>query len=177
MKRIRSKYSNPDFQFVRFTLAGHEFGLDVSSVREIIRYVSPQQGHWPAFAEGAVKVRSMLVPVIDLKKRFLLSGGQAKSPKIIIVSIDSFIAGLVVDAVSDITLGAKEFTLKPEGEGAPWDPLVEARLEAESGPVLIITVSELLSPEEKAALARPAGPSGEDGPHAGLGLKKPGFMC
>lgn len=177
MKKIRSRYSSPDFQFVRFSLAGHEFGLDVSSVKEIIRYTAPQPGQCPAFAEGLVKVRSMLVPVIDLKKRFLMPECELKSTKIIIASIDSIIAGLMVDAVSDITLGAKEFTLKPEGEGAPWDALVEARVEAESGPVLILSASGILTAEEKTALSEPAAPSGTGMQNAGLGLKKPGFMC
>lgn len=176
MKKTRSKYSSPDFQFVRFSLSGREFGLDVSSVKEIIRYAAPQPGNCPAFAEGVVKVRSMLVPVIDLKKRFLMPDENFNSQKIIIASIDSLIAGLLVDAVSDITLGAKEFTLRPEGEGAPWDQLVEARVEAESGPVLILSASGLLTEEEKTALLEPSALS-VSGQTSGLGLKKPGFMC
>lgn len=177
MKKIRSKYSNPDFQFVRFSLAGLEFGFDVSSVKEIIKYKTPEQGNCPEFAEGVVKVRSMSVPLVDLRKRFGLSGTPAKSPMIIIASLNSLIAGLIVDAISDITLGAKEFTLRPDGEGRPWDHIVEARVEAETGPVLILSTSELLRPEEKSTLSGPLGLEESDRIKAELSLKKPGFMC
>lgn len=177
MRKIRSKYSNPDYQFVRFNLAGLEFGLDVSSVKEILKFKAPEEGCCPEFAEGVVKVRSMSVPLIDLRKRFGMSGEPAKSPMIIIASIDSLIAGLIVDSISDVTLGAKEFTLRPEGEGRPWDNAVEARVEAETGPVLILSTSELLRPEEKNALSGPLGLGEADRIKAELSLKKPGFMC
>lgn len=177
MKKIRSKYSNPDFQFVRFSLAGHEFGLDVASVKEIIRYRSPEQGGCPPFAEGTVRVRSMIVPVIDLGKRFGLSAVSSKSSMILITSIDSIIAGLIVDGISDVALGAREFTLKPEGEGHPWDAVVEARVEAETGPIFILCAQELLTNEEKQALSGPLGCADIDRLKAELGLKKPGFMC
>lgn len=177
MKKVRSKYSNPDFQFVRFNLAGLEFGLDVSSVKEIIRYKTPEEKSCPEFAEGVVRVRSMSVPLIDLRKRFGLSCMPEKSSMIIIASIDSLIAGLIVDGISDITLGAKEFTLKPEGEGRLWDNVVEARVEAETGPVLILCTSELLTPEEKTALSKPLSIGEADRIKAEMSLKKPGFIC
>lgn len=177
MKTVRSKYDNPDFQFIRFNLAGHEFGLDVSSVKEIIRYKTPENDCCPPFTEGAIRVRSMLVPVLDLRKRFCLSGDEPQSPMIIIASIDFLIAGLIVDAISDITLGVKEFTLKPEGEGGAWDHMVEARVESQGGPVLILNTSELLTQEEKKALSGPLGCAEADSLKAELGLKKPGFIC
>lgn len=163
MSRTRSKYSNPDFQFVRFSLGGLDFGLDISSVREIIRYTALVSAECPPFAVGAVRVRSMLIPVIDLASRFSLSSPDAKTSMIIIVSIDSLIAGLMVDAVSDIALGAMDFTLRPEGQGRPWDKMVEARVEADSGPVLILSAAELLTPDEKAMLAAPSAPDGAGG--------------
>ncbi|MBI2400565.1 MAG: chemotaxis protein CheW [Deltaproteobacteria bacterium] len=79
MKKARSKYSNPDFQFIRFRLSGHEFGLDVSAVREIIKYRAPEACEYPPFIEGFIRVRSILVPLIDLRKRFSLPPSQLDS--------------------------------------------------------------------------------------------------
>lgn len=176
MKKARSKYSNPDFQFVRFSLSGHEFGLDVTSVREIIRYRPLEKVDNPPFAEGFIRVRSMLVPVIDLNKRFSLPSSPSESSKIIIGSVDSLIAGLIVDAISDITPGAKDFALKPAGGGSPWDHLVEAEVESEGCHVLIINADFLLTPEEKAALSGPLTVREADRLKAEMSLKKPGFM-
>jgi purine-binding chemotaxis protein CheW len=176
MKKIRSKYSNPDFQFVRFSLAGHEFGLDVSAVREIIKYRAPAPGGNLPFAEGYIRVRSMLVPVIDLKKRFSLPQTSLESSMIIIGLIDSLIAGLIVDKISDITLGAKDFTLSPGGTGFPWDHLVEAEVESEDSHVLILNADGLLTPEEKAALSSPLEPGGQGLSGPEMGLKKPDLL-
>lgn len=176
MKKIRSKYSNPDFQFVRFSLAGHEFGLDVASVREIIRYRAPVQGVPLPFIEGYIAVRSMQVPVIDLKKRFSLPDASFKSSMIIIGLIDSLIAGLIVDSICDITLGAKDFKLSPGGCGFSWDHLVEAEVDSEGAHVLILNADALLTPEEKSALSSPLDLPGQAGPGVDRGLKKPGVI-
>lgn len=175
MKKARSKYSNPDFQFVRFTLSGNEFGVDVAAVREIIKYRAPEVGG-PHFAEGFIRVRSILVPVIDLRKRFSLPLSSPESSMIIISSVDSLIAGLIVDAISDITPGARDFALKPAGTGAPWDNMVEAEVESEGCHVLILNADCLLTPEEKAALAGPLTPGEADWLKAEMSLKKPGFI-
>jgi purine-binding chemotaxis protein CheW len=176
MKKARSKYSNPDFQFVRFRLAGHEFGLDVSAVREIIKYKTPETGGHPPFAEGFVRIRSMLVPVIDLKKRFSLPPSTPESLMIIIASVDSIITGLIVDAISDITPGVRDFTLKPAGAGFPWDALVEAEVESEGAHVLVLNADSLLTKEEKAALSGPLTPKEAEALKAEMSLKKSGFM-
>lgn len=176
MKKARSKYSNPDFQFVRFTLSGHEFGLDVSAIREIIRYRALEAGDRPPFVEGFIRVRSMLVPVIDLRKRFSLPSESHESSMIIISSVDSLIAGLIVDAIADITPGARDFTLKHSVTGSPWDHLVEAEMESEGSHVLILNVDLLFTPEEKAAFSGPLATRQTDRLRAEMGLKKPGFM-
>lgn len=176
MKKARSKYSNPDFQFIRFTLSGHEFGLDVSAVREIIKYRAPENGEYPPFTEGFIRVRSILVPVIDLKKRFSLPPSPLESSMIIISSVDSLIAGLIVDAISDITPGARDLTSKPAVAGSKWDHLVEAEVEFEGSRVLILSAESLLTPEEKAALSGPLTLKESDRLKAEMSLKKPGFV-
>jgi len=175
MKKARSKYSNRDFQFVRFTLSGHEFGLDVASVREIIRYRPPETGCQPPFAEGYIRIRSMMVPVIDLGKRFSLPPSGSESSMIIISSVDSLIAGLIVDSISDITPGAKD-ALKPPSGGFPWDDMVECEVDSDGCRVKILDAALLLTPEERAALAGPLPPDEAQRLKAEMSLKKPGFM-
>lgn len=157
MKKIRSKYTQPDFQFIRFRLGHAEFGIDVASVREIMRLKAPlTQNGAPPFISGLINVRSMTIPLIDLRKRFGIPSDLTENSRIIITSIESFITGLIVDEVSDIALGAKEVTLKPEPRGEAWDYCLEALVDTENGKVLIIEPSRLLTDEEKKALSCPA---------------------
>ncbi|MBI2400564.1 MAG: hypothetical protein HYV23_05860 [Deltaproteobacteria bacterium] len=95
---------------------------------------------------------------------------------IIISSIDSLIAGLIVDAISDITPGARDFTSRPPGAGSKWDHMVEAEFESEGSRVLILNAELLLTPEEKAALSGPLSLKETDRLKAEMSLKKPGFV-
>ncbi|OGP19136.1 MAG: hypothetical protein A2054_00115 [Deltaproteobacteria bacterium GWA2_55_10] len=157
MKKIRSKYTQPDFQFIRFRLGGREFGIDVTCVKEIMRLKATvtEEGAFP-FGSGMIKIRSMTIPLVDLRKRFNLPVDLTENSRIIIVSIESFITGLIVDEVSDIALGAKEVTLKPEPRGEVWDPCLEALVDTGNGKVLILEPSRLLTEDEKKALSCPA---------------------
>lgn len=157
MKKIRSKYTQPDFQFIRFRLGSREFGIDVTCVKEIMRLKAPEtKDSAPPFVSGLIKVRSMTIPLIDMRKRFDLPAETTENSRIIIASIETFITGLIVDEVSDIALGAKEVTLKPEPRGEVWDPCLEALVDTGNGKVLILEPSRLLTEEEKKALACPA---------------------
>lgn len=154
MKTVKSKYTHPDFQFVRFRLSSFEFGIDIRDLKEIIRYreITAAPG-MSSFIEGFIRLRSMVVPVIDLRKRFALDPVIAEPVRIIITVLNGYIAGLVVDEVADITAGCKELKLKSEGwlqdEGAhPWDGCVEAVIEDGGDSIMIIRLRELLRPDE-----------------------------
>lgn len=180
MRSIRSKYTHPDFQFVRFRLSSFEFGIDIKNLKEIIRWraVTEAPGT-PSFIEGFIRLRSMSVPVIDLRKRFSLDPGTAEPARIMITLLDGHIAGLVVDEVADITAGGKELKLKCEGpeargghEARPWDGCIEAVLEADGKSVSIIRLPELLSKEELRFFDAPV-PEGEPLPlRAGKGCSE-----
>ena len=152
MNTIRSKYTQPDFQFVRFRVGSFEFGIDIKSLKEIVRYreITPVPGA-PAFVEGFIRLRGMAVPVIDLRRRFGLPGEGHEPTRIMITSINGHIAGLVVDEVADITTGGKELRLKsaPSLKGAhPWDDCIEAVIESGTRSISIIRLQDLLDEKE-----------------------------
>ncbi len=162
MKKVRSKYTQPDFQFIRFRLGSREFGLDVVCVKEIMRLRSAEKDSLaPPFVSGFMKVRSMTIPLIDLRQRFAFPLDITENSRVIIASIETFIVGLIVDEVSDIALGAKEVTLKPEHMGEVWDHCLDAMVDTGAGKVLILEPSRLLGDEEKRALSCP--PAGMQG--------------
>ncbi len=97
-------------QFVTFTISGRSYGVDIGSVREIIRWTAvtplPKQ---PAHARGVLNLRGTIVPVHDLRARF---GGPltetGENHVIIIAWIGAQTIGILVDAVSDILSVAPE---------------------------------------------------------------------
>jgi purine-binding chemotaxis protein CheW len=95
-------------QYLTFTLAGEEYGVDILGVQEVKVWsgvtVLPNT---PAYIKGVLNLRGIIVPIIDLRTRFGLSSVDYTDNTVIVVlklEIDkrSRIIGLVVDAVSDV---------------------------------------------------------------------------
>ena len=91
-------------QIVLFSLAGEDYGLDISRIQGIIRVPEittvPQA---PDFVEGVINLRGAIVPVADLRKRFFLPPQEhGPDTRIINVEMSDHLVGIVVDAVDQV---------------------------------------------------------------------------
>ena len=91
-------------QLVVFELANEYYGVDISAVESIIKLqpitVVP---HAPNFVKGVTNLRGKVMPVIELHERFgLASVEPTKDSRIVVVSVGSTEAGLIVDGVSEV---------------------------------------------------------------------------
>lgn len=93
-----------DMQVVACTLANEEYAVDIGVVQEIIRMLEiTRVPHAPVFLEGVVNLRGMVIPVMDLRRRFGLAWRQnTDSTRIIIINWQETMVGLVVDSVSEV---------------------------------------------------------------------------
>ena len=94
----------PPQQFITFTLAAADFGVDIMAVREIKGWSETTAiPNAPRFINGVINLRGIIVPIMDLRARF---GMEPTSPTrmsvVIIISTGTRTTGLLVDAVSDI---------------------------------------------------------------------------
>lgn len=106
-------------QLVVFELANEHYGVDIAAVESIIKMqpitAVPQA---PAFVEGITNLRGSVLPVMDLRKRFGLSGREQKTEithddkRIVVVSMDGMKIGMIVDAVSEV-LRVQEEAIEP----------------------------------------------------------------
>lgn len=91
-------------QVVVFDLAGERYGVNIHSVREIIRYQSVTAiPNAPASVSGIINLRGAVVPVVDLRRRL----GAPLRPlgeetRIVVVETDGTLVGLIVDAVAEV---------------------------------------------------------------------------
>lgn len=91
-------------QYLTFTLAGEDYGVDILAVREIRGWSKvtriPQS---PAFILGVLNLRGAIVPIMDLRLRFGLPAQERDALTVtIIVAVEGRHFGMVVDAVSDV---------------------------------------------------------------------------
>lgn len=157
MARVRSKYTHPDFRFTCFSLDGVVFGVSLKCVREVVgpRKITPLK-EGPGFIEGVVRLRSMAVPVVDLRKRFDVSKRPSRPPRIIVVSLDGRITGLLVDEVGEVMSGGKELRPgKKSGGGEPWQRCLDVVLETGNGTIRVLDLKRLFKPSELAMLDAP----------------------
>ena len=91
-------------QLVVFDLAAESYGVDISSVREIIRMQDiTQVPRTPEFVEGVIDLRGRVIPVVDLRKLFGFGVKDAtEDTRIVVVDIGGQDIGVVVDAVNEV---------------------------------------------------------------------------
>jgi purine-binding chemotaxis protein CheW len=102
-------------QLVGFFIGEEMFGVDILTVREIIRDapITPIPDA-PDFLEGVINLRGSIIPVIDLRKRLkLVQPDHLKSGVwIIILIVEGRVTGFVVDRVTKV-LNVPETSIKP----------------------------------------------------------------
>ena len=90
-------------QLVVFSLADESFGVNIDSVREIIRWQPVT--HVPdtsASVLGALNLRGTVIPVVDLRHRFGMPTTEATdSTRILVVDIGVDV-GALVDSVTEV---------------------------------------------------------------------------
>jgi purine-binding chemotaxis protein CheW len=95
-----------DTQIVVFALGEERYGLEISSVYEIIR---PQQitavPQSPASVEGVINLRGRIIPVVDLRARFgLPEAATGAASRVVVCDANGLRVGLMVDGVSEVLM-------------------------------------------------------------------------
>jgi len=91
-------------QLCTFRIGGEDYAVDIMRVREIIQPmpITPVP-RAPPFVEGVVRLRSEVVPVIDVRKRFgLPATPPGRKSKFLVVHVAGRRMGLVVDEVCEV---------------------------------------------------------------------------
>ncbi|MDQ6970291.1 MAG: chemotaxis protein CheW [Mariprofundus sp.] len=107
-------------QYLILSLAGAEYAVDVAFVQEL--RASEKVTAWPSapeFVRGVIKIRGMVVPVVDLRSCLALPQ-RADSPTTVFVVInfpaEDIVVALVVDAVTDVCgIDAQQISLNQGG--------------------------------------------------------------
>lgn len=144
-------------QLVVFELANEHYGLDISAVEGIIKMQAiTKMPQAPSFVEGVTNLRGTVVPVIDLRKRFMLPAMEhTKDTRIVVVYMEKTKIGMIVDGVSEVLR-------IPEEAIEPTPPMVStvntafirgiAKLEGRL--VTLLDLSKVLTSDEQVSLGR-----------------------
>jgi purine-binding chemotaxis protein CheW len=144
-------------QYLTFRLDSETFALDISKVREVLDFTTvtkvPQT---PDFMLGVINLRGNVVPVVDMRLKFNMSGTEATvNTCIIIVEIEldreTTVLGALADSVQEV------LELDPDQIEPP--PRIGTRLKTQfikgmghqgSQFIIILDIDKVFSAEELA---------------------------
>ncbi len=100
-------------KIIAFRLGGEEYGLEITSVQEIIRMQDITRiPNSPEYVLGAINLRGRILAVFDIAKRLGVEKKSGNS-RILIVDSGNRTAGIAVEAVSEI-IDAPQMQPPPE---------------------------------------------------------------
>jgi purine-binding chemotaxis protein CheW len=143
-------------QLVTFQLGEELYGVDIMDVKEIVRVQSIRAiPNAPSYVEGIFNLRSEIVPIINLHRRFhlkkLVSGDEDEDllASFVIIDIDGMKLGIIIDRISRvITVEKSEVQPPPQmisGIGAEY---IQGVVRHEKGYLIILDVRSLFNPRE-----------------------------
>ncbi len=90
-------------QMVLFRLGTEEYGIPISQAKEIIHYKGATRlPQTPDSMEGIINLRGVVIPVIELAKRFGIATRGGADKRAIIIETDGQEIGVVVDEVTEV---------------------------------------------------------------------------
>ena len=144
------------YQFVCFRLGEDEYAIEILKVREGIKYLPIRHiPKAPAFVEGIIDLRNMVIPVIDMRKRFdIKNSAVTDETRIIIITLEERSVGLVVDYVSRvIRLESKAIDKTSTSIASYMEPdFISGIFKHEGKLVVLMDIEKILSTTEKAEL-------------------------
>lgn len=146
-------------QIVVFRLDREEYGVAIEATKEILRVPEtltrvPQAD---AFIEGVINLRGMVLPVIDLRKRFALPDEEkTNQQRIIVLNLDGQRTGFIVDAVREVLrVNRDDIEAAPPLSPEQNSLITEmANMTDDNRMVLLLDVGRLVSEQEARNLAR-----------------------
>ena len=143
------------YQLVTFQLGEEQYGIDIMDVKEIVRVQDIRSiPNAPSYVEGIFNLRSEIIPIINLHKRFhlrkppmgeedeMLSG-------FIIIDLDGMKLGVIIDRVARVVSVETERIQAPpqmlSGIGAEY---IQGVVHQEQGYLIILDIRKLFNPKE-----------------------------
>ena len=143
-------------QLVTFHLGEELYGINIMDVKEIVRVQSIRAiPNAPSYVEGIFNLRSEIVPIINLHKRFhlkkLVSEDEDEGllASFVIIDLDGMKLGIIIDRISRVITVEKEDIQPPPqvitGIGAEY---IQGVVRHEKGYLIILDVRNLFNPRE-----------------------------
>jgi purine-binding chemotaxis protein CheW len=142
-------------QFLTFTVDGEEYGVDIMTVREIKGWSEiTRLPNSPDHMRGVMNLRGLIIPIFDLRARFLGGVTDASTKHVVIIlTVEARTIGVLVDTVSDILdVNADQIKPPPAAESDTHNRFITGLISLEDRMVVVLSAEHLFAdpPSEEA---------------------------
>ena len=142
-------------QMISFTIGEENFGVDIQTVKEVIRKKEiTRLPKTPAFVKGVINLRGDVIPIIDLREKFGLEHKDyTDMTRVIVTEVDARSVGMVVDSVSHvIRIGEEDIEPPPPVVGGISNEYLKGVGKIGEKLIILVNVEKILTTEEKIEL-------------------------
>ena len=145
------------YQLVTFQLGEELYGVDIMDVKEIVKIQAIRSiPNAPYYVEGIFNLRSEIIPIISLHKRFRLKkldisddvSGEFEGG-FIILNIDGLKIGIIIDRIARvISVNKNEIQPPPQMLSGIGTEYIHGVVRQNNGYLLILDIRSLFNPKE-----------------------------
>lgn len=146
------------FQLVTFQLGEELYGVDIMDVKEIVKIQNVRSiPNAPYYVEGIFNLRSEIIPIINLHKRFHLKKIEIKDEDMldefeggfIILNIDGLKIGIIIDRIARvISVNREEIKPPPQMLSGIGTEYIHGVVRQDNGYLIILDIRSLFNPKE-----------------------------
>lgn len=149
-----------EFKVVSFRIGDEEYALDIMKIDSIVEVSKitkiPQA---PAFIEGIMDFRGVVIPVISGTKKFLISSKEEsereKSNRAIVINTKDKKVAILVDEVKEVLSLSQEILEEPPAEiASDSNKYISAIANIDGRMIIVLDVDKILSAKEAIELSK-----------------------
>lgn len=154
---------NTQIQLVTFKLGDELYGVDIMDVKEIVNITAVRPiPNAPYYVEGIFNLRSEIIPVINLHKRFGIKHSQTfeitnEEGGFIILNIDGYKIGIIIDEIKRVvSVNTSEVQEPPQMLSGIGTEYINGVVRREEEYLIMLDTRRLFSAKELQKLLEPA---------------------
>lgn len=138
-------------EYVIFKLNGEHYGIEIKNVENIEKLIPiTRVPYTENFVEGVVNLRGVIIPVVDLRKRFNIPARILDDEsRIIIVNLAEIKIGMIVDSSSEVLkLDREDIDAAPIIRGNSGTEFIREIGKSEGRIIMLIDLNKVLGIED-----------------------------
>ena len=152
---INKKNISSAQKYLSFEVKDEIYAMEILDVKEIIAMMKfTQVPKMPNFVKGVINLRGSIIPIIDMRLKFLMEELEYNDRTSIIIGIieDDYV-GFVVDRTADVLNINPEEMCSPPKFGTSIDTeFLKSMAKTQNGVVMVVDIKKIFTQDEKEAI-------------------------